>query len=243
MVKSFWHTLYLTCTGSVYDSCNHPASPVHAFINGSSESDVPGLLQCDAVWCSVLQCVAVCRSVLQCVVVCYRMWRARSASCQLYRTSEWDTPHVYEGFAPQLCIWHVLQRVAACCSVLQRVAACCSELQWVAACFNCCDLLQCAAVCCSVTVCDTNMNTKNRAYRESQHKYEYHLCCSLSKCCTVIVVPCSVLQLVMKIWRRHCMRHCAKIKVYLYVNIYVYTDIYIYVYVYIDVRKNTYIWM
>ena len=36
---------------------------------------------------------------------------------------------------------HVLQRVAACCTVLQRVAACCSVLHRVAA-LQCCNLSQ-----------------------------------------------------------------------------------------------------
>jgi len=58
---------------------------------------------CVAVGCSVLQRVAACRSVLQCGVldVCWCM-------C--------------------LYMYHVLQRVAACCSVLQHVAVSCSVL-------------------------------------------------------------------------------------------------------------------
>ena len=44
-------------------------------------------------------------------------------------------------------VFHVLQRVAACCSVLQRVAACCSVLQRVAACYS---VFRSIAVFCSV---------------------------------------------------------------------------------------------
>jgi len=45
-------------------------------------------------------------------------------------------PQVYSKELLSVSLRHVLQRIAACCSVLQRVAACCCALQHVAACYN-----------------------------------------------------------------------------------------------------------
>jgi len=112
------------------------------------------VLQCVAACCSVLQRVAVCCSVRsepiaiepqsttyvccsesQCVAVCCSVLKY-VAMCAIRANRDGgliNNPHL-------------LQCVAACCSVLQ----CCSELQCVA---MCCSVLQCAAVCCSVLQC------------------------------------------------------------------------------------------
>jgi len=105
------------------------------------------------LYCSLLPCVAVCSSVLHCVAAC----------CSDRKMWSWHSSYSR----------HVLQRVAACCSVLQRVAACCmiercrlgtssaadiyvvmqcvaffcNVLQYVA---MCCNILQCVAACYSM---------------------------------------------------------------------------------------------
>jgi len=91
--------------------------------------------------------------------------------------------------------WHLLQCVAACCSVLQRVAACCSVT--VSDCYGvlwhlmtpvaaCCSRLQRVAACCSVLQChcewllrchvtphDTSWHLMTR------HDTSWHLCTNL----------------------------------------------------------------
>jgi len=74
------------------------------------------VLQCFATRCGPQQRVAESCSVLQCDAVPRRS-----------RLGSW------QGGLLRI---HMLQRVAACCSVLQRVAACCSVLQCAAVCYR-----------------------------------------------------------------------------------------------------------
>jgi len=108
---------------------------------------VAGVLQRDAVCCSMLQ--GCCRCVAGVLQVCCSEWTPPS----------WPAISVdSQNCSVVQCVAGVLQCAAVCCSILQRVTGVlqctvvyCSVLQYAAGVLQvCCSVLQCAAVCCSV---------------------------------------------------------------------------------------------
>ena len=85
-----------------------------------------GVLQCEAMYCSVLQWAAVWYGVLQC--------------CSMVRRVA--VHHTHAGRASCAGCCSVLQYAAVCCSVLQRVAAFCSAPYTCGACKVCCIVLK-----------------------------------------------------------------------------------------------------
>ena len=116
--------------------------------------DIPCVVQCVAVCCSVLQCVAVCCSAFKTSNVLTRHQSRHFSLDQdivvlkTCSTASSSSSLTICSLATSLVPLETCD--AVCCSVLQCAAVCCSVLQCDAV---CCSVLQCTVVCWRVLQC------------------------------------------------------------------------------------------